>query len=53
MGMLDLGVLALDLLDEQAHVGAPLGTLERHQLRVRPVQVVGEEEDLLAQSGEV
>ena len=46
---LDLRVLALDLLDEQLHECAPLVRIQGHQLTPRPVQVICQKEDFLAQ----
>src|SRR5262249_40599582 len=46
----DLRVLALDLLDEEPDEGRALLDLQVHDLAPGPVQVVGQEEHLLAQT---
>jgi hypothetical protein len=52
-GLFEPLVLPFDLLDEQTDVRPAFGRLEVHQLLPRPVQVVREEEDLVAKPIEV
>jgi hypothetical protein len=48
--LFDLGVFSFDLLDEQTDMGPALGAVQSHQLGPGPMEVIGEEEDLLTEA---
>jgi hypothetical protein len=50
LGLVDPSVLALDLLDQQPDVLVSLRGVHVHQLAERPVEVIGQEEDLATQA---